>query len=63
MQKIAKIRLKFSKIAAKRYKIHINDQKPTNHNQNDPKILKIKQYLNQTSKPKELKHTRQIAGK
>ena len=41
MQKIAKIRLKFSKIAEKPAKclkkVHINDQKPTNHYQKNPK--------------------------
>ena len=61
MQKIAKIRLKFSKIAekpAKWYKNHINYQKPTNHYQNNPKII---QYYNQTSKPKNKQKKRKAA--
>ena len=43
-QKIAKIRLKFSKIAEKPekwYQIHINDQKATSQYQNEPRNNKI----------------------
>ena len=51
-QKNAKVGINVSKIAekpAKCYKIHITDQKPTNHYQNNPQKI---QYHSQTSEPK-----------